>query len=287
MISAIVVSYNARDHLRKCLDELERGLPTDAEILVVDNASDDDSAVLVRDEHQRCQLIALEHNLGFGAANNRAVAVARGEYLLLINSDAWLRQGSLDLLCDALDGDPRLAIAVPQLRYPDGRLQFSWAPETGVVGEALQMARNRFEAWPFVHHQTASVLRWVFGGGWVSAACMLVRKSAFEEVSGFDPSFFMYFEDVDLSRRLRQAGWSLRLVTSAEAFHVKGGSQRSDAGELEYRRGQLLYYRKHRPAWENRYLCRRLRRKFTRLDRPKLRRALLQLVDQAAKVAKV
>lgn len=282
MISAIVVSYNARDHLRKCLDELERRLPADAEILVVDNASSDGSPELVRDEHPRCRLIALERNVGFGAANNQAAAVARGEHLLLINSDAWLREGSLDVLRDALDRDPRLAIAVPQLRYPDGRLQFSWAPETGVLGEALQMARNRFEARPFAHRQVAAILRRILGGGWVSAACILVRKTAFDEVGGFDESFFMYFEDVDLSRRLRLAGWRLRLVSEAEAFHVKGGSRRSDAGELEYRRGQLRYYRKHRPAWENRTLHRRLRRKFARLERPELRRALLQLVDQAA-----
>ncbi len=280
MISVIVVSHNGRRHLQRCLQELARREDSHGEVIVVDNASTDGSAELVRDEYPGMRLEALAENVGFGAANNRGAALARGEHLLLLNSDAWLADGTAALLHSALDADPRLALAAPELRYPDGRPQFAWAPETGVLGEAIQKLRNRFEARPWAHRPPPAMLRPLLGPAWFSAACLLLRKSAFSGVGGFDERMFLYFEDVDLCRRLRHAGWRLRPVAGAVAYHVKGASRRPDDGEVEYRRAQLYYYRKHRPGWENRLLRRRLRRKFRRLDAPELRQRLLGLLEE-------
>lgn len=279
MISVVIASFNARDHLERCLTKLAEQRGSWDEIVVVDNASDDGSPDLVEEAFPFCRLLRLSQNVGFGAATNRGAEVAAGEYLLLLNSDAWLADGALEHLTRRLDGDARLSLAAPRLFYPDGRPQFVWVPSTGVLGEAIQKLRNRFEPRPWNHEAVPKVLRRLLGPGWYTAACLLVRKSAFDAVGGFDERFFLYFEDVDLSLRLLQDGWKLAEVASAKAFHVKGGS-RSGAAEVAYRRSQLLYYRLHRPAWENRVLRRRLRRKLEGMQDEDLRSQIGALLDE-------
>lgn len=278
MISVLVVNHDGREHLRHCLERLAGQQGSWGEAIVVDNASSDGSVEMVRSEFPEVRLLALDENLGFGGANNRGAALARGEHLLLLNSDAWLADGALDRLSAALEAAPEAAAAAPELRYPDGRPQFAWAPATGVWGEAVQKLRNRFEGRPWIHRPPPEPLGPLFGPGWLTAACLLVRKAAFDQVGGFDERFFLYFEDVDLCRRLRLAGWRLLTVEGAVATHVKGGS-RTRRGEIEYRRAQLTYYALHRPRWENRYLRRRLRRKLGRVADPELRRELRALLD--------
>lgn len=282
MISILIVNHNGGDVLPTCLRHLAEQQDDFHDIVLVDNASSDGSADAAGREAERLgldqmTLLRLESNVGFGAANNRAAEVAQGDRLLLLNSDAWPRSGCLPRLEKALDADPRLALAAPHLVYEDGSPQFHWAPTTGVFGEAVQKARNLFEGQSWVHH-----LRFPTRG-WYSAACVLQRRDAFEAIGGFDEEFFLYFEDVDLSLRLRDAGWKLRTVSGAEAVHMKGGSQdgrRTDAlGSMEYRRGQLRYYEKHRPNWEINYLHRRLRRKFEAIEDDDQRREFLSLLD--------
>lgn len=277
-LTTIVVSYNAREHLESCLDKLGAQLGAEDEIVVVDNASTDGSPELVARRFPAVRLIALPSNIGFGAANNRGAEVARGERLLLLNPDAWLAEGSLEPLRAALARDPALGAVAPQLYYPDGRPQFTWAPDTGVFGEAIQKLRNPFEARTWNHRLLPALLRRLTGPGWLTAACLLVRRAAFEAIGGFDEEIFLYFEDVDLCRRLRHEGWRLELVAAARAFHAKGGTQGGQPAELEYRRGQLRYYRKHRPRWEVQLLETKLRRKFRRVDDPVERARLLALL---------
>lgn len=282
MISVLIVNYNGHDHLVHCLERLAAQPEFHDEVIVVDNASDDGSAERVRTTFPECRLLELDRNVGFGGGNNLGAKLAQGDFLLLLNSDAWLEADALPRLLSALEEDPGLGLVAPQLRYPDGRLQFAWAPETGVVGEALQMLRNRFESRRLAHRMPPRWLRPLLGPAWLSAACVLIRRSAFEAVGGFDENFFLYFEDVDLSRRLRQAGWRLGLVPEAKAYHVKGGSRPSARGEIEYRKAQLTYYRKHRPAWENRLLRFKLRHKFSRTKPRELRQELLKILDAEA-----
>lgn len=278
MISVLIANHDGRRHLAHCLGHLGRQAGSYGEVIVVDNASSDGSAEMVRREFPQVRLLALDENVGFGGANNRGAAIAGGEKLLLLNSDAWLADGALERLAAALDAAPRGAAAAAELYYPDGRRQFAWAPETGVWGEAVQKLRNRFEDRAFCHRPPPRLLAPLCGPGWLSAACLLVDREAFDAVGGFDEEIFLYFEDVDLCRRLRRAGWGLLVVPGAVAYHVKGGSRPSERGEIEYRRAQLYYYRKHRPRWENLYLRRRLRRKFARVADPELRRRLSALL---------
>jgi len=260
VISVILVNHNGEAHLRRCLQSLENQGP-ELEILFVDNASTDGSVAVVKEDFSNIRLIEHSENVGFAAANNSAAKVAAGDALLLLNIDAWLEEGALDLLAKALDRDPRVAMAVPRLRYPDGGLQFGWSPARGVVGEALQQLRNRFEDRSWAHGWLAWMAGRVAGRNWYTAACVLVRTAAFRDVGGFDERFFMYFEDVDLCIRLENAGWRLAGVDGAVARHVGGFASNSEVDEI-YRPSQLLYYRLHRPAWEAELVERRLRRRF-------------------------
>jgi GT2 family glycosyltransferase len=265
-ITALIVSFNSVATLGRCLESVLAGPPV--EVVVVDGGSTDGSVALVRERFPQARLLELEQNVGFGAANNCGARLARGDQLLLLNPDAWLDPGALATLSARLAGSPRLAAVAPQLRYPDGTLQYTWVPEAGVLGEAIQRWRNRRSgAW--AHTSLERLLRALVGPGWLSAACLLVRRAAFDQVGGFDERFFLYFEDVDLCRRLARAGWRLAKEPAAGAVHVGSVGLREEqrAGTpgraaLEYRRSQLRYYRKHRPAWEVRVVRRRLARRF-------------------------
>jgi GT2 family glycosyltransferase len=258
MISTIIVNHDGEAHLERCLQSLDG---SGAEILLVDNASRDGSVGLVQDRFPDVQVLEQEENLGFAAANNLAAAKAGGGAFLLLNADAWLQPGALDRLAAHLEGRPEVGLVAPRLCYPDGRRQFSWSPARGFFGEVLQKARNPFEAQAWAH---GSLVRWLarsVGPTWYTAACVLIRAEAFRAVAGFDEGFFMYFEDVDLCLRLEAAGWRLAQETGAVAWHAGGVANRRDVEE-RYRPSQLRYYRLHRPAWEGRFVERRLRRRF-------------------------
>ena len=328
-VSALVVNRNTRLHLRHGLERLlaiaeawrhgDRGrtaesagrssgaVPLGLEAIVVDNASDDGSRTSVEEFETSTggvlpiQLIASECNLGFGAACNLAARKARGRYLLFVNPDAWIDEASLLRLVQALEADSELAVAAPRLRYPNGSPQFVWSPPTGVVGEAVQKLRNGFEGAACNHELLPRLLRPLLGAGWFSAACLLIRRDAFEAVGGFDEGYFLYFEDADLGLRIHRSGWRQRQIPGAEAWHVRGGAtsgadlaRGNGPGGLAatrpgalppeiawfYRASQLRYYDRHRPAWECVWLRRRLRRKFGALEDERERRTMLQLLEE-------
>jgi GT2 family glycosyltransferase len=260
--AAVVVSHDSARVLPRCLESLAEAAAGRLEVVVVDGGSKDGSPDLVRAQFPFARVLELGGNRGFGAADNRGATEVASDALLLLNPDAWLVGDALDRLTDALDGDLRLGLVAPRLRYPDGRPQFVWAPDRGVVGEALQKARNRFEARGWSHRPLERLLR-LLDPGWLTVACALVRRAAFDQVGGFDPGYFLYFEDVDLGLRLRRAGWRAAVVEGATACHLGGGGGAlSEVTMLHYRQSQLRYYRQHRPAWEARVLLWRLRRRY-------------------------
>ncbi len=250
MISVLVVNRDGERWLVRCLASVGDPPPPDVEVVLVDNCSSDGSVELVRRRFPHVNLLENRRNLGFGAANNQAAAQARGETLLLLNNDAWLEPGCLALLHARLDREPDLGLVAPRLIGPDGRPRFVWSPDRSLLGEAVQRVRNPFEGTAFNHGPIDRLMRAVSGPGWYTAACVLIRRSAFDDVGGFDPSFFLYFEDADLCVRIREAGWNLDCELEAVAVHAGGGGKLGGAVADEYRRSQLYYYRKHRPQWE-------------------------------------
>lgn len=253
-LSIVVVSYNVRDALDVCLASVAsadgaRG----AQVLVVDNGSTDGTLAMLDDRWPGVRVLAGGgQNIGFGAACNRGVREAGGELVLLLNPDTVVTDAALSTLIAALVTHPGAGAVGPRLVDAGGRPELSFGPAVSPLGELRQqrlMARYARGARGAVER----VERWTSEPGprqWLTAACLLIRRTDFEAVGGFDERFFMYYEDVDLCVRLRQRGRDVRFVPSATVQHLRGASGGSNP-ELARRRreSQLAYYQKHHPRW--------------------------------------
>ncbi len=217
-VSVIVISYNTREMTLECLRALAddmKGMPW--ELWVVDNASSDGSAEAVKETFPEARVIVNEHNAGFGAANNQAIRQAQGQYLLLVNSDAFVQPGAVEALVSHLDAHPGVAVVGPKLLNPDGSLQQSCyrfpSPVRAVFEHLLLTAAfpnhpllGDYRDWP---HDAARDVDFVIG------ACMLIRRESLHQTGVFDEDFFMYAEETDLCYRLSRDGWKTTFVTVA------------------------------------------------------------------------
>jgi N-acetylglucosaminyl-diphospho-decaprenol L-rhamnosyltransferase len=222
---AVVVNYNAGDHLIGCVRSL-RAAGVDR-IVVVDNASIDGSPQALRAADPDVEVVDAGANLGFGTAVNRGAARVGSPLLLVLNPDTVLEPGAVKALIVALDADPSLGIVGPRIEEPDG----TWYPSArsfpamrDAIGHAflgLMLPRNRFTRRYRMLDADRSVAARV---DWVSGACMLVRRRCFDQVGGFDEAYFMYGEDVDLCWRAWKAGWAVGYEPSGRVVHVQGVS---------------------------------------------------------------
>lgn len=250
-IDVVVVSYNRRELLLECCRSVLEALPT-AQVIVVDNASDDGSANAVRDQLPAVELIDAGANLGFARAVNLGAARGTAPMILLLNSDARIGAGAAELLHDALLTDPDGAGAGPLLRDSSGALELSVGRTMTlrnelvfkILGTLHRGGRGPATAWLERRHARRRDVESL------SAACLLLRRQAFEQAEGMDERFFLYAEDVDLCTRLAAAGWHFVFVPDATVTHVRGASAELDAESTErvYRASQLAFYRKHHSA---------------------------------------
>jgi GT2 family glycosyltransferase len=183
-----------------------------------------------------------ENNPGFGSACNRGARESAGEFLLFLNTDTILQPGALEALLSALRADRGAAAAGPLLYPSEGKAQVSFGNRVDFFGQLGQkLFLNPFYSRSYARKPK---LRTV---GWLSAACLLCRRSAFEKAGGFDERFFLYFEDIDLCARMRKDGGRLLYVPSARVFHEGGATTgvRPAQSRLEYRKSQILFYSKH------------------------------------------
>jgi len=223
-VSAVVVNYNTRDHLLRCVASLRAdGVE---EIVVVDNDSVDGSGAALAAVDDAV-FVPTGANLGFGSAANVGAAATAGPLLLVMNPDAVVEPGAVPAMVDALNGDDGLAVVGPRVENPDGTCYPSARrfPELAVaVGHAfvgLVRPDNRFTR----RYKMLDVDRDVAADvDWVSGTCLLARRSAFDAVGGFDESYFMYVEDVDLCWRLHRAGWRVGYEPRARVVHTVGAS---------------------------------------------------------------
>jgi len=250
LVSSIIISYNTREMTLRCLRTLEGELAgIDAEVIVVDNASKDGSVEAIQTEFPGTRVIASTTNDGFGAANNRAMRQARGKYFLLLNSDAFPQTGAIGKQVEYLDKRPEAGVVGPRLLNEDGSLQRScyrfptplqcWAenlwlstlfPENSCLGD--------YRRW---EHDSERNVEWIVG------ACMLVRRKVVEQVGGFDEGFFMYAEETDWQRRMRDAGWRIAFTPTAEVVHLGGASGAAEKARVNRNFFDSLdrYERKH------------------------------------------
>lgn len=224
-VSAVIVSYNVRDLLVQCIASLRAdGVQ---QIVVVDNASRDGSAEAARSAGPGVEVIALDRNVGFGAGANAGAARTSTPYVIVLNPDLEVEPGATKTLVDVLDQQPDVGVVAPRIETPDGRLY----PSARTFPDLADAAGHAFLhfVWrtnPFSRrykmldwdHTTARDVDWVAG------THMVVRRSAWDEVGGFDESFFMYLEDVDLCWRMKQRGWRTRYEPAARVVHAIGRS---------------------------------------------------------------
>lgn len=250
-LSIIIVNWNGRDLLRKCLDAVrETTRKTQYEIVVVDNNSSDGSQDMMRQEYPDVRLIANTENVGFARANNQAVRDNQARYLLLLNSDAFVKEDTIDTMVEFMDSHPEAGMAGCKLLYEDGRLQPSCTTFPTLLTElfiALQLDKLFPKSPLFGKHLMTywdfSELREVDA---IMGAFMLVRNTAVEKVGLLDESYFMYSEEVDWCYRFKEAGWKIYFNPAVEATHLWWGSAKKMRVEMHIQmyRSKVLFFRK-------------------------------------------
>jgi GT2 family glycosyltransferase len=249
-VSVVIVSFNTRPHLLRCLASLEAHVTLPFEVVVVDNGSGDGSADTVRRAHPAARVIENGANLGFAAASNRGLREARAAYCLLLNPDAEVTAGAVETLAAVLDERADVGIVGPRTTGADGGPQLSFGPDLTPVSEWRQrrLVRALRERRPETVREVETMSAREQEPVWVSGACLLARKAALDAVGGLDERFFLYEEDVDLCLRVRQAGWRILYTPRAVVMHHLGRSMETipALSRLEYDRSHLRFYAKHR-----------------------------------------
>lgn len=252
-LDIIIVNFNTAADLRRCLTSLREAPPARPNhICVVDNASSDGSPAMVQAEFPDVTLVALEHNVGFAAANNVGIGRTSAPLILLLNSDTVVPPGALDELAARLESTGAVA-AGPRLVDADGRPEISWGPMLSPLAEAWQAWRVR-QAASSSPSARARVARWTSVErevDWVTGACLLVRRDAAAAAGLLDERYFMYEEDVDLCAALRSRGGRVLFAPSAEVVHLRGRSFAATGRSASplYDRSHLAFYDKHVPLW--------------------------------------
>jgi GT2 family glycosyltransferase len=244
-VSIVIVSYNARADLERCLESLHRSpLSASHEIVVVDNQSSDGSAEAAA-KWPNVRVIPTGANLGFARATNIGIRASSGTHLLLLNSDTVVPAGAIDRLLAELQRDPGAAVVGPRLVDAAGRAELSYGRMIGPFNELRQKIRSRRPA--LVDRLT----RHRHSPDWVSGACLLVRRADAETVGLLDERFFMYTEDVDFCLAIKARGRRIVFMPEVEVVHLRGRSVATApvATQAAYRRSQIAFYEKHRPAW--------------------------------------
>ena len=254
MVDIVIVSYNCRAVLDACLSSLAQAPPRRPHrIVVVDNASSDGTVAHLHARWPAVHAIALPRNLGFAAANNAGLRASNGSLALLLNPDTLVDAGSIDGLCDALEADPRAAIAGPRLVDGTGRAELSFGSMMAPLAELRQkllVAGNDRGIAPVVR-AVDRMTRTVRQPDWVSGACLLIRRDALERAGFLDERFFMYTEDIDLCAAVRAQGKRVLFVPTVEVVHLRGRSAATAprATRALYRRSHVAFYEKHHPRW--------------------------------------
>jgi len=253
-LAVIIVSYNVRGDLDRCLRSLQMATrPGPMTVTVVDNRSSDGTLAWLRETWPDVQAVDAGGNVGFARANNLGIGATTSDLVLLLNPDTEVPAGALVTLVAALLGDDRTAIVGPRLVDADDRPELSFGPMMSPWGEFSQRRLLRARA-AGARWAVARIERETRQAGprdWVSGACLLARRDDLEAVGLLDERYFMYTEDVDLCAAVRARGRLVRFVPEVTVRHLRGrsGATAPAATERRRRESQLAFYRKHHPAW--------------------------------------
>ena len=223
VLSVIIVTHNHAAYIGACLQALlPEAKQVEAEVIVVDNRSDDASAVTAS-QYSDVQVLVAPHRQGFSANCNLGMAQARGRYMLLLNPDTEVLPGALRALMTFMDAHPQVGMCGAQLLYPDGRIQPSFRRFPTLASVLVRRTplrlvlrdtqANRHHLMLDDDHTTARPVDWLLG------ACMCVRRSTVDHVGPLDEGYFLYVEDIDWARRMHAAGWQIYYVPTAHITH--------------------------------------------------------------------
>jgi GT2 family glycosyltransferase len=244
-VSVIIVNFNGLTYTRQCLDSLYRFHASEnIEVIVVDNNSTDGSQQELPLQYPSVRCILLSENSGFGPANNVGARSASGDVLFFVNNDTIFTSSIIDTLASELKAGQHTGIVAPRLSNADGSFQLSYGrfPTIGNERETKRLSLNAESEVKGKEREEETQLQ-----DWVTGAALMIKKSVFLQIGGFDERYFMYFEDIDLCRTVKRFGFDCRYVPSMSMIHLGGKSyQKMDERiTIEYRRSQLRYYDKH------------------------------------------
>lgn len=256
-LSIVIVNWNTRALLRDCLSSIYRERPDFAfEVVIVDNGSRDGSPEMVRREFPQARLLENRANLGFAAASNRGAAIASGRYLLFLNSDTQVHDATLGGAVSYMETHPETGIMGCRTLNPDGSLQGSaqrFPSPARIIAHVSGLSRFfKFS------HPGRRPRRGDFD--YIQGSFLIIARSVFGLCGGFDESFFLYGEDVDLCLRVRNAGMGLAYDTAIAVTHRGGGSSEDQALRVaHFAQGCLRLYEKHRQPAQAKRLARLLK----------------------------
>lgn len=256
-LSIVIVSWNVKDLLRRCLCSAaesltcEKGRGLSAQIIVVDNASTDGSVQMLREEFPHVHLVANEENVGFTGGNNQGLAVSDGRYALLLNPDTEVVGDALGEMVGFMEDQPEVGALGSQLVHPDGRVQSSRRrfPRFSTALLEGTFLQQRFP--------NSGVLKryYVLDGGdeqiqevdWVVGACLLMRRATLEQVGPLDERFFMYSEEMDWCYRAKELGWQVIYLPWAKVVHHEGKSSEQvlPVRHIQFQRSKVLFFKKY------------------------------------------
>ncbi len=248
LLSIVIVSYNTREVLRECLERVEKYVSSeDSEVFVVDNASSDGSARMTAESFPGVKLIGSEKNVGFAAGNNLALRKASGKYILLLNSDAFLLENTLEPTIRFMEENPDCGVLGIRLAGRDGKLQPSarklpdaWNKFLVVTGIASRFPRSKFLGGTDFSWWDHAEVREV---GWVPGAYFLTRKEVIDRIGLLDERYFLYYEETDFCLSAKRAGWKVIFYPHAEAIHLGGESSKSTRKRMSASGKQLVHLR--------------------------------------------
>jgi len=246
-ISIIIVNYNTEDLLKNCLNKVfEKTSGLDFEVIVVDNASSDNSCQMVKEIFPHTHLIESNENLGFGCGNNLGIKVAKGKYVFLLNSDCELKNNSIKILFDFMENNPNCGAS-------GGNLYDKNDNYNAALGLQYPLSEwiTTHSILKFIYYKKYKELRYYQQNfnrtkscevGFITGADLMIKKTILDEVGSFNPQFFMYFEETELQWRIKKAGYKIFFVPESEIYHLEGGSP-TPKKKLLMLQSEFLYFR--------------------------------------------
>jgi len=253
-VSVILVNYNTKDLLKQCLLSLyEKTLMVNFEVIVSDNDSKDGSLEMLKEEFPNVILLQNNANLGFGKANNKAISVAKGKYLFLLNTDTYLLNNAVKVLFDYMESPQSHMVGCcgGDLFDAKGSKQASFGNFPSILDAISQLGFNNFYKKYYDRYITGGAINTdqiIKVVDFICGADMFLNRVVLDKVGAFDEDFFLYFEETELSYRIRQAGFKSVLVPEAKIVHLEGGSQRAESFNFfkigVFAKSRKLYFKK-------------------------------------------